>query len=105
MVELDPLVVQVAEAYFGFEQGDLSTTRAVIVDGLEVCAKDGKATRTELALLEPQSLSFLVIGVDSKDKTVGMPCPLAAFCTVDYLQTLKSLLKPQGSVLAINISA
>jgi hypothetical protein len=76
----------------------------VIGDGLEVCAKDGEATITDLAL-EPQSLSFLVIDVDSKDKTVGMSCPPAAFCTVDYLKTLKSLLKPQGSVLAINVSA
>jgi hypothetical protein len=28
-----------------------------------------------------------------------------AFCTVEYLTTLKSLLKPEGSVLVINVSA
>jgi hypothetical protein len=34
-----------------------------------------------------------------------MSCPPTAFCTVDYLTTLKSLLKPDGSVLVINVSA
>jgi hypothetical protein len=35
----------------------------------------------------------------------SMSCPPAAFCSVDYLTTLKSLLKPEGSVLVINVSA
>ena len=34
-----------------------------------------------------------------------MSCPPVAFCSVEYLNTLKSLLRPEGSVLVINISA
>jgi hypothetical protein len=34
-----------------------------------------------------------------------MSCPPAAFCSVDYLTTLKSLLNPEGGVLVINVSA
>jgi hypothetical protein len=102
VVELDPSVAEVAEMFFGFEPND-DSARVVIGDGLEVNIK-AEAVTADLGFL-PQSLSFLVIDADSKDKTVGMSCPPAAFCTVEYLNTLKAILKPQGSVLAINVSA
>lgn len=67
VVELDPSVVQVAEKYFGFIQDE--STRVVVGDGLEVCRKED-AAKPEMGI-EPQSLSFLAIDVDSKDNTVG----------------------------------
>lgn len=67
VVELDPLVVQVAEKYFGFVQDEYM--RVVVGDGLEVCRK-GDAVKPDM-WIEPQSLSVLAIDVDSKDNTVG----------------------------------
>jgi hypothetical protein len=67
VVELDPSVVQVAEKYFGFVQDE--STHVVVGDGLDVCRKED-AVNPEMGI-EPQSLSFLAIDVDSKDNTVG----------------------------------
>jgi hypothetical protein len=44
------------------------------------------------------------IDVDSKDASVGMSCPPAAFAEESYLRILHSLLQEQG-VLAINVAA
>jgi hypothetical protein len=56
-------------------------------------------------LFPKHSLSFIVIDVDSKDKTVGMSCPPLSFCQPDYLQQLKPMLKPDEGLLVVNVSA
>jgi hypothetical protein len=112
-VELDPSIVAIAKAYFGLETTETreSGCRVVIGNGLHVGAAltgelSGQSENRSSGLgFPPASLSFVVVDVDSKDKTVGMSCPPVEFGTVQYLQQLKDVLKPTGSVLAINISA
>ena len=74
VVELDPSVVEIAEKYFGFTPND-DSIRVVVGDGLQVGPnaekQDDNHTWIPDTSFEPESLSFLVIDVDSKDKTVG----------------------------------
>jgi hypothetical protein len=97
IVELDPSVVTLAETYFGFAPTDKVSTR--IGDGLTAGAKEEGGIGLTLA-----SLDFIAIDVDSKDKSVGMSCPPAAFVEVPYLSTLRGLLRDDG-LLVINVSA
>jgi SAM-dependent methyltransferase len=117
-IELDPAVVQVAKQYFGVKvapddhgddggNGEKTTgVRIRVGNGLGVCAANDEhaATLADAISLPPESLTFLVIDVDSKDKTVGMSCPPVSFVETEYLQQISRLLKPDG-VLAINVSA
>jgi hypothetical protein len=124
-IELDPAVVQVAKQYFGVtvapdDHGDdgsgngngngnnekTAGVRIRVGNGLFVCATNDEhaATLANAILLPAESLTFLVIDVDSKDKTVGMSCPPVSFVETEYLQQISRLLKPDG-VLAINVSA
>jgi SAM-dependent methyltransferase len=119
-IELDPAVVQVAKQYFGVTvapdnqggdggngNGEKTTgVRIRVGNGLFVCAANDEhaATLAGAIPLAAESLDFLVIDVDSKDKTVGMSCPPVSFVETEYLQQISRLLKP-GGVLAINVSA
>jgi SAM-dependent methyltransferase len=114
-IELDPAVVQVAKQYFGVtvasgnDNGDKTTgVRIRVGNGLDICAVDDTDAATLLPNAIPvgpaESLTFLVMDVDSKDKTVGMSCPPVAFVGTEYLQQIYRLLRQDG-VLAINVSA
>jgi len=90
-VELDPAVVDVAQKCFGF----------VTDDRMKVTVQDGLAYIRSLASSSSSSASdetpakrhhIIIIDVDSKDVTVGMSCPPQEFVSVDFLQTIKSLL-------------
>jgi hypothetical protein len=52
----------------------------------------------------PDSMGFLIIDVDSKDRSVGMSCPPQPFCETAYLSQIAHVLRPDG-VLAMNVSA
>lgn len=97
IVELDTSVVTLAETYFGFTPTDKVSIR--IGDGLTVGGEEEGGIVLPLA-----SFDFIAIDVDSKDKSVGMSCPPAAFVEVPYLSTLKDLLREDG-LLVINVSA
>jgi hypothetical protein len=121
-IELDPAVVQVAKQYFGVtvapdthgddggngNVNDDETTgvRIRVGNGLFICAANDENTATlaNAIPLPAESLTFLAIDVDSKDKTVGMSCPPVSFVETEYLQQICRLLNPDG-VLAINVSA
>lgn len=119
-IELDPAVVQVAKQYFGVtaapdnhgnghgnSNGEKTHgVRIRVGNGLFVCAANDEnaATLADAIPLPAESLTFLVIDVDSKDKTVGMSCPPVSFVETEYLQQISRLLESDG-VLAINVSA
>lgn len=102
VVELDESVVTVAEQYFGFERGENKKTSVHIGDGLSIQPEGSPGDG--IAVGAPLSMNFIGIDVDSKDKTVGMSCPPQAFVDVDYLKTVKSMLRTDG-LLVINVSA
>lgn len=92
VVELDPVVLEVAKEWFGFRPDD--RLMVTLGDGLERIA----------ALQEEGSRLFDVImfDVDNKDSSVGMSCPPAAFVQSSVLQKVRSLLTPRG-VFTLNL--
>ncbi|XP_029002607.1 eEF1A lysine and N-terminal methyltransferase [Betta splendens] len=86
VVELDPVVLDVAKEWFGFRPDDqLCVT---LGDGLEhICTLEKKGGRL---------FDAIMFDVDNKDSTVGMSCPPAAFVETSMLQKVRSLLSPRG---------
>ncbi|XP_008275658.1 eEF1A lysine and N-terminal methyltransferase [Stegastes partitus] len=86
VVELDPVVLEVAKTWFGFLPDDRLTV--TLGDGLErICALEKEGGRL---------FDAIMFDVDNKDSTLGMSCPPAAFVETSILQKVSSLLTPRG---------
>ncbi|XP_043986560.1 eEF1A lysine and N-terminal methyltransferase isoform X1 [Gambusia affinis] len=86
VVELDPVVLEVAKEWFGFRPDDRLTV--TLGDGLE-----------RICFLEKEGGHFfdvVMFDVDNKDSSVGMSCPPAAFVETAVLQKVFNLLTPRG---------
>ncbi|XP_034565871.1 eEF1A lysine and N-terminal methyltransferase [Notolabrus celidotus] len=86
VVELDPVVLDVAKEWFGFKPDDRLTV--TLGDGLERIT----ALQEEGARL----FDVVMFDVDNKDSSLGMSCPPAAFVETSVLQKVCSLLTPRG---------
>jgi hypothetical protein len=76
-------------------------------DGADTAATTAAAAddaADDAAAVPAAPFAAIFIDVDSKDASVGMSCPPAAFAEESYLRVLHSLLQEQG-VLAINVAA
>nr|XP_046246565.1 eEF1A lysine and N-terminal methyltransferase isoform X2 [Scatophagus argus] len=92
VVELDPVVMEVAKEWFGFRPDDRLTV--TLGDGLErICALEKEGGRL---------FDVIMFDVDNKDSTVGMSCPPAAFVEASILQKVCHLLTPRG-VFILNL--
>ncbi|XP_075943556.1 eEF1A lysine and N-terminal methyltransferase [Anarhichas minor] len=92
VVELDPVVMQVAKEWFGFRPDERLTV--TLGDGLErICALEKEGGRL---------FDVIMFDVDNKDSTVGMSCPPAAFVEPLILQKVCRLLTPRG-VFILNL--
>lgn len=92
VIELDPVVMEVAKEWFGFRPDDRLTV--TLGDGLErICSLEKEGGR---------SFDAIMFDVDNKDSTVGMSCPPAAFVETLMLQNVCSLLSPRG-VFILNL--
>lgn len=89
VVELDPVVVEIAKNWFGF---DNKRPHLVVdcVDGLTAFDKDEK------------SYDAVVVDVDSKDASKGMSCPPEEFVQIEYLEKLK---RSARRLVAFNVVA
>uniref|UniRef100_A0A3P9MVC8 eEF1A lysine and N-terminal methyltransferase n=1 Tax=Poecilia reticulata TaxID=8081 RepID=A0A3P9MVC8_POERE len=86
VVELDPVVLEVAKEWFGFRPDDRLTV--TLGDGLE-----------RICFLEKEGghlFDVIMFDVDNKDSSVGMSCPPAAFVETGVLQKVFNLLTPRG---------
>ncbi|XP_007550641.1 eEF1A lysine and N-terminal methyltransferase [Poecilia formosa] len=86
VVELDPVVLEVAKEWFGFRPDDRLTV--TLGDGLE-----------RICFLEKEGghlFDVIMFDVDNKDSSVGMSCPPAAFVETAVLQKVFNLLTPRG---------
>ncbi|XP_029988019.1 eEF1A lysine and N-terminal methyltransferase [Sphaeramia orbicularis] len=92
VVELDPVVLEVAKEWFGFRPDDhLAVT---LGDGLErISALEKEGDRL---------FDAIMFDVDNKDSTVGMSCPPASFVEVSVLEKVYKLLSPKG-VFILNL--
>ncbi|XP_037326341.2 eEF1A lysine and N-terminal methyltransferase isoform X2 [Pungitius pungitius] len=92
VVELDPVVLQVAKDWFGFRPDERLTV--TLGDGLErICALEEKGGRL---------FDAVMFDVDNKDSSVGMSCPPAAFVEASILQKVSRLLSSRG-VFILNL--
>uniref|UniRef100_A0A3Q2NMZ0 eEF1A lysine and N-terminal methyltransferase n=1 Tax=Fundulus heteroclitus TaxID=8078 RepID=A0A3Q2NMZ0_FUNHE len=86
VVELDPVVLEVAKEWFGFRPDErLSVT---LGDGLE-----------RISSLEKEGgrlFDVVMFDVDNKDSSLGMSCPPAAFVETPVLQKVFNILSPRG---------
>ncbi|PON31454.1 Methyltransferase type [Parasponia andersonii] len=119
VVELDPMVLNLARVYFGFtEQEHLqvhiadgvqfireitsSTSNVFSVPGNEdassnrSCTSQGGSVNTKV--------DIIIIDVDSADSSSGMTCPAADFVEDSFLQTVKKNLSEKG-LFVINLVA
>lgn len=86
VVELDPVVLEVAKEWFGFRPDDRLTV--TVGDGLE-----------QICSLEKEGGHFfdvVMFDVDNKDSSLGMSCPPAAFVETSVLQKVSNILSPRG---------
>uniref|UniRef100_H3CAD5 eEF1A lysine and N-terminal methyltransferase n=1 Tax=Tetraodon nigroviridis TaxID=99883 RepID=H3CAD5_TETNG len=86
VVELDPVVLEVATEWFGFRPDHRLTV--TIGDGLE-----------RISALEKEgghSFDVIIFDVDNKDSTLGMSGPPPAFVETLFLQKVYNLLSPKG---------
>uniref|UniRef100_UPI0037E8E8F7 eEF1A lysine and N-terminal methyltransferase n=1 Tax=Semicossyphus pulcher TaxID=241346 RepID=UPI0037E8E8F7 len=92
VVELDPVVLEVAKEWFGFKPDDR----------LMVTLGDGLERITALQEEGGRLFDVIMFDVDNKDSSVGMSCPPAAFVETSILQKVRSLLTPRG-MFALNL--
>ncbi|XP_077963911.1 eEF1A lysine and N-terminal methyltransferase [Gasterosteus aculeatus] len=92
VVELDPVVLQVAKDWFGFRPDERLTV--TLGDGLKrICALEGEGAHL---------FDVVMFDVDNKDSSVGMSCPPAAFVEASILQKVSRLLSSRG-VFILNL--
>ncbi|XP_066117257.1 eEF1A lysine and N-terminal methyltransferase [Saccopteryx bilineata] len=92
-VEIDPSMLEVATQWFGFSQSD--RMKVHVADGLDyITSLAGREERPHY--------DVIMFDVDSKDPTLGMSCPPAAFVDQPFLQKVKSILAPEG-VFILNL--
>lgn len=84
-VEIDPMMLEIAEQYFDLKLDD--RLHVVIDDGLKFIEK----CRQENMLFDA-----ILFDVDNKDVTVGMNCPPAEFLERSVLNNIKGLLSYYG---------
>lgn len=87
-------MLEVATQWFGFSQSD--RMKVHIADGLDYISSlaGGGEARPRY--------DVIMFDVDSKDPTLGMSCPPAAFVDQPFLQKVKSILAPDG-VFILNL--
>uniref|UniRef100_A0A3P9KHG8 eEF1A lysine and N-terminal methyltransferase n=1 Tax=Oryzias latipes TaxID=8090 RepID=A0A3P9KHG8_ORYLA len=86
VVELDPVMLEVATQWFGFRPDSRLTV--TVGDGLEhICSLEREGGRL---------FDAIMLDVDNKDCSLGMSCPPAAFVETPFLQRIHNLLTPRG---------
>ena len=86
VIEIDPEIVKVAKDYFGLVE-DENRLEIVVDDGLRHLKESFKSK------FQFHSILF---DVDSKDQSLGISCPPKEFLEPDILETVKTLLPPDG---------
>ncbi|CAI9776988.1 unnamed protein product [Fraxinus pennsylvanica] len=123
VVELDPVVLDVARDYFGFEED--KHLKVHITDGIkfvremanfetvDVSTSDkndtdngsfsnGSSTEVHADGRSSNKIDVLIIDVDSSDLSSGLTCPASDFVEESFLSTVKNSLSEQG-LFVINL--
>uniref|UniRef100_A0A7I4YV57 PABS domain-containing protein n=1 Tax=Haemonchus contortus TaxID=6289 RepID=A0A7I4YV57_HAECO len=89
IVELDPVVVDIAQSWFGVMES--KNHHVIVDDGLKFVEKASKS-----------GAKFDVIVLDACDEAIKSPCPPATFRNKNVIEMMKGVLTPTGSLL-VNI--
>ncbi|XP_049932004.1 uncharacterized protein LOC116247429 isoform X2 [Nymphaea colorata] len=128
VIELDPVIFNVARDYFGFTEDN--QMKVQIGDGVQFVSEIAHACRPELVDGEPRSqtstgrmkivstkdgkgdaanrnkskIDILIIDADSADLSTGLTCPPANFVEESFLATVKESLSDVGLFIINTVS-
>jgi spermidine synthase len=100
VVELDPLVAELAKKYFGFSVDE--QLKVHLGDGIKFVEHSVAANHSASNGSARNSIKILVIDVDSSDLSSGLSCPPENFVEDPFLQKAKELLS-EGGLFIINL--
>ncbi|PKA59642.1 hypothetical protein AXF42_Ash020243 [Apostasia shenzhenica] len=119
VVELDPVVLDIARDYFGFNED--SHLKVHIGDGIKFIQKASVAGSSELNVKHRGDssndtegdwsiasrknnvpLSILIVDADSSDLSSGLACPPADFVEESFVTSVKNLISP-GGLFVLNL--
>ncbi|KAI8538084.1 hypothetical protein RHMOL_Rhmol09G0074200 [Rhododendron molle] len=128
VVELDPVVLDLAKGYFSFRED--KQLKVHITDGIQfvigvanskvddgvivghgneeaICNKDptssnGSCTVSDAERKETNKIDILIVDVDSSDNSSGLTCPASDFVEESFLCAVKNSLSEQG-LFVINL--
>ncbi|KAL1561592.1 eEF1A lysine and N-terminal methyltransferase-like [Salvia divinorum] len=93
VIELDPVVLDVARDFFGFKVDE--RLKVHVTDGIKFIKEiaDSKVEGEEKSL---RKIDILIVDVDSSDTSSGLTCPEADFVEEYFLLAAKESLSEQG---------
>ncbi|EPS72250.1 hypothetical protein M569_02509 [Genlisea aurea] len=94
VVELDPVVLDVARQYFGFTEDESLT--AHVTDGIKFVSNIAAEER------DMRKVDVLIVDVDSSDLSHGLTCPAAEFVEEPFLSSARDSLSENG-LLIVNL--
>ncbi|KAF3629173.1 hypothetical protein FXO38_27834 [Capsicum annuum] len=117
VLELDPVVVDLARDYFDFR--DDERLKVHVTDGLKyvkdsadavtndlskskVPSSNGNSIPSSAPLKSTEKIDILIVDVDSSDSSSGLSCPAADFVEESFLMAAKDSLSDQG-LFVINL--
>nr|CAB3484267.1 unnamed protein product [Digitaria exilis] len=99
VVELDPLVAELAKKYFGLSVDE--QLKVHLEDGIKFI-EDSVANRSVSNGSASDAIKILIIDVDSSDLSSGLSCPPENFVEDPFLQKAKEFLS-EGGLFIINL--
>ncbi|KAM3386577.1 hypothetical protein ACQJBY_009878 [Aegilops geniculata] len=99
VVELDPVMEEVATKYFGFSMDE--QLKVQLGDGIKFIEKNAHSERNGK---DSDAVRILIVDVDSSDLSSGLSCPPANFVEDAFLMSAKKFLSA-GGLLIINLVA
>ncbi|KAI3459692.1 hypothetical protein Pfo_016355 [Paulownia fortunei] len=100
VVELDPVVLDVAKEYFGFIEDE--RLKVHITDGIKFVRKKADSEAVHAEGKSSCKVDILIVDVDSSDSSSGLTCPAADFVEESFLLTVKNTLSEEG-LFVINL--
>ncbi|KAK3142838.1 hypothetical protein QOZ80_4BG0352350 [Eleusine coracana subsp. coracana] len=105
VVELDPMVAELAKKYFGFSVDE--QLKVHLGDGIKfvediAAAQHGAATHSVSNGSDNNGINILIVDVDSSDLSSGLSCPPVNFVEDSFLLSAKQFLS-EGGLFIINL--
>ncbi|KAJ1270570.1 hypothetical protein BS78_06G062200 [Paspalum vaginatum] len=100
VVELDPLVAELAKKYFGFSMDE--QLKVHLGDGIKFIEDRVAANHSVPNGSASNAIKILIIDVDSSDLSSGLSCPPENFVKDPFLLTAKEFLS-EGGLFIINL--